>query len=234
MRFTGLALIVALSAVLAGCQAAPPGTIPSRAGVVFPADLDIAMIRFLSVVENVEPVAERECQRRARGVNCDFLIAVDSDPDAPSNAFQTEINGRPYIVFTAGLIGEARNRDELALILGHEAAHHIEGHIDRRRSDALAVAKLAGYLADIGGADEVGVAEAQRRGAFIGARAHSKEAELEADALGTIIAHRAGYDPLLGARFFTRIPDPGNVFLGTHPPNSERIRRVSETYALIR
>ena len=60
---------------------------------------------------------------------------------------------------------------------------------------------------------------------------NSKEFELEADALGTIITSRAGYQPVVGAQFFNRIPDPGNRFLGTHPPNSQRIATVERTAA---
>jgi len=75
------------------------------------------------------------------------------------------------------------------------------------------------------------VRSAQELGAAVGARTYSKEFELEADRLGTIITKRAGYDPLRGAEFFTRIPDPGNRFLGTHPPNAQRIQTVRETAA---
>jgi predicted Zn-dependent protease len=49
---------------------------------------------------------------------------------------------------------------------------------------------------------------------------------LEADALGTVITKRAGYDPVRGAAFFTQIADPGDRFLGTHPPNAKRIDTV--------
>ena len=38
----------------------------------------------------------------------------------------------------------------------------------------------------------------------------------------------AGYDPVRGAAYFTRIPDPGNKFLGTHPPNASRIETVRQ------
>ena len=65
-----------------------------------------------------------------------------------------------------------------------------------------------------------GVDEATKLGAQVGARSYSKDFELEADALGTVITHRAGFSPLKGAAFFTRIPDPGDRFLGTHPPNA--------------
>jgi predicted Zn-dependent protease len=65
----------------------------------------------------------------------------------------------------------------------------------------------------------------------VGARTYSKDFELEADALGTVISMRAGFDPIRGAAFFTRIPDPGNRFLGTHPPNAQRIETVRRVAA---
>ncbi|MEX0311171.1 MAG: M48 family metallopeptidase [Tateyamaria sp.] len=184
---------------------------------------------FAQVVQRVEPVAERECRSRTRGVNCDFKILVDDRPGVPSNAFQTlDDNGRPIIVFTQALIDDARNSDELAFVMGHEAAHHVEGHIARQRENAAAGAVIFGGLATLTGADP---AAAQRIGAQVGARTYSKEFELEADALGTVITARAGYDPVNGSQFFNRIPDPGDRFLGTHPPNAQRIDIVRRTAA---
>ena len=52
--------------------------------------------------------------------------------------------------------------------------------------------------------------------------------------MGAVIAHKAGYDPVLGAEFFNRIPDPGDRFLGTHPPNAERIRTVRRVAATLK
>jgi predicted Zn-dependent protease len=63
------------------------------------------------------------------------------------------------------------------------------------------------------------------------ARQFSRQAELDADAIGTIIALRAGYDPLRGAAFFARIPDPARNFMATHPPNAERMETVRRTVA---
>ena len=68
-------------------------------------------------------------------------------------------------------------------------------------------------------------------GASVGARSYSKDYELEADAIGTVIAHQAGYDPVRGAAYFTRIADPGDRFLGTHPPNARRIETVRRVAA---
>jgi predicted Zn-dependent protease len=190
---------------------------------------------FDDVVNRVVPVASSICRERTRNVPCDFIIAVDDRPGAPPNAFQTlDDFGQPVLVFTLALIADARNADELAFVMGHEAAHHIAGHIPRAQNEAMTGAILAGTLATLGGADAAGIQAAQDIGAQVGARRFSKDFELEADALGTEIAWRAGFDPLLGAQFFNRIPDPGDRFLGTHPPNAQRMAVVRQTAAALR
>ena len=90
----------------------------------------------------------------------------------------------------------------------------------------MAGAILLGGLAAITGAGQGAVQNATDLGAGLGARTYSKDYELEADALGTVITKRAGYDPVRGAAFFTQIADPGDRFLGTHPPNAQRIETV--------
>ncbi len=187
---------------------------------------------FVRVVSILEPVAERECRAQTTNVNCDFNIVVDDRPDQPANAYQTlDRQGRPIIAFTLALIADAQNEDELAFVMGHEAAHHILGHIGRQQQNAVAGAVIFAGLATLSGGDASSVESAQRLGAQVGARSYSKDFELEADSLGTIITKRAGYDPLRGAEFFTRIPDPGDKFLGTHPPNAARINTVRKTAA---
>ena len=187
---------------------------------------------FIEVVERLEPIAERECRNRSRGMNCDFLIVVDDRPNQPANAFQTvNEQGRPIIAFTFALIEDARNRDEIAFVMAHEAAHHIENHLDQQRRIATLGAEVFGQLAGVTGGGDEAIRTAQELGAAVGARTYSKDFELEADRLGAIIAARAGYDPVRGADFFFRIPDPGDRFLGTHPATAERVRAVRETAA---
>lgn len=185
---------------------------------------------FVTVVERVEPLAEAMCRSRTSNVNCDFRIVVDDRPNQPPNAFQTvDEQGRPVLGFTLALIADARNADEIAFVLGHEASHHILGHIPQQQQSARTGAILAGVLASAGGGDQAAIEAAQRIGATLAARTYSKEYELQADALGTEIAVRAGYDAERGAAFFDRLPDPGDRFLGSHPANSDRkavVRRV--------
>ncbi len=190
---------------------------------------------FAEVVKVMEPLAERECRNRTRGMNCDFRILVDTRRGQPPNAFQTldkEAKNQPVIVFNSALIADARNVDELAFVMGHEAAHHIQGHIQRQRLNAQVGAELFSEIAaTLSGGNSEAVEIGGRIGQSVGARSFSKEFELEADELGTILTARAGYDPVVGAQFFNRIPDPGNRFLGTHPPNAQRIALVRRTAA---
>lgn len=192
----------------------------------------VAARQFVTVVETVEPVAERECRRLAPGANCDFQIVVDDRPGQPPNAFQTvDRNGRPILAFNLALIASVGNADELAFVMGHEAAHHVLGHLGRTQQNAAVGAVILSGLAALGGADAATVQSAEQIGASLGARTYSKDFELEADQLGTVITARAGYEAVRGAQFFNRIPDPGNRFLGTHPPNAARMEIVRRTAA---
>lgn len=241
-----LGLVLAMAALLAGCgsgfgghgKARNPAPQTTRsAALSAPAPTlspDQAARNFVDVITRVEPLAEAACQRFAQGQNCDFDIGIDSDPRQPANAYQTlDETGRPQIVFTIALIAEAHNADELAFVLGHEAGHHIAGHLAQTEQEALTGAILGGVLATAAGADASSVRSAQEMGAQVGALRFSQAHELEADRIGTAIAWKAGYDPILGAQFFARLPDPGDGFLNSHPANAERQAAVAQTYARI-
>lgn len=222
--------ILAAALLFAGCeitttppeQSAPSGTPATTEAPRVSAST--ALANFRAVVADVEPVAERECRARTPDQNCDFKIVVDQRRNLPPNAFQTlDRSGRPIIGFTVALIADARNRDELAFVMGHETAHHIAQHLAKQQQTAIGGAVAGGLIAATLGLD---VEAGQRLGGTVGARAYSKQNELEADALGTVISRKAGYNPVRGAQFFNRIPDPGDRFLGTHPPNAARIETV--------
>jgi predicted Zn-dependent protease len=230
-------LVIAILALAACVEQGPvapvSGPPPVSAGpAVGP---EVAAHNFVSVVTRMEPVIERECRARQARANCDFQIVVDDRPGQPPNAFQTvDRSGRPIVAFTLALIADARNTDELAFVMGHEAAHHIADHLPRQQQEAMTGALILGGLTALTGGGDTAIREAQQIGGTLGARRYAKDYELEADALGTILAWQAGYDPERGAAFFTRIPDPGNRFLGTHPPNASRIDTVRRTLATLR
>ncbi|MEM1003934.1 MAG: M48 family metallopeptidase [Pseudomonadota bacterium] len=190
----------------------------------------ITVQTFREVSRAVGSEARSECRRRASNRNCDFRILVDLNPRAPANAFQTlDDNDQPVIIFTRAMISSTQNADELAFVMGHEAAHHVLGHIARQTENASDSAARFGDLARLRGANNAEIEAAQKLGAKVGVQAYAQDFELEADQLGTIITYNAGYNPLIGARFFDRIPDPGDTFLGSHPPNAERVEIVRKT-----
>lgn len=226
---------IGAAVILGGCVETTGGApvAPSTAAPAVISSTGPAATRFRRVVARMEPIAERACRQRVRStVDCDFKIVLDTDPRQPSNAYQSvDRNNRPVLTFTAALLDEMQNDHELAFVLGHEAAHHIAGHLDEMRQTATLGAVLGGGLAVLLGGGQSAVDIGTNLGGSVGARAYSKDHELEADALGARITHEAGYDPVLGAAFFQRIPDPGDRFLGSHPPNAERIATVRRTAA---
>ena len=228
--------MASLLALVAACvpAGAPVQRVPAspqsgigQTGVPPRLSTDAAARNFVSAVARVQPLAERICRERTRNTPCDFRIIVDNDPSKGVNAYQTVgDNGEPILGFTLPLIAEARNQDEIAFVIGHEAAHHILGHIPQTQRNAGTGAILAGILVAAGGGDAGAIQNAQQIGATLGARGYSQRYELQADYLGVEITERAGFDALRGAEFFNRIPDPGDSFLGSHPPNAERMNTV--------
>lgn len=236
-----IASLTALLILLGGCSGLvltpqpQPDPVPLAQTGAGPVTGATAARNFVDVVSRMEPVVERECRFRSPQLNCDFRIVVDDRPGEPANAFQTQDrSGRPIIAFTLPLIVEAQNQDELAFIMGHEASHHILGHLERTQASALTGALVLGTLASLGGGSDGAISQAQKIGATVGARRYSQDFELEADRLGTEIAFDAGFDPARGALFFDRLPDPGNTFLGSHPPNAAREQAVQQTLAQLR
>ncbi|MEL6571373.1 MAG: M48 family metallopeptidase [Pseudomonadota bacterium] len=229
------AVLMACSSPISQSTASSPAKQPQLRPASTPAVQGRTAVRnFLAVVDAVEPVAEAECRARTRSSNCDFKIVVDDRPGLPPNAYQTlDETNRPILAFTIPLIAGVENQDEMAFIMAHEAAHHIRGHLARLQQNATIGAVVAGSLAGVlGRTDPEAIEAAQQFGATLGARSYSKDFELEADELGTVIAAKAGYNPLIGAEFFFRIPNPGDRFLGTHPANEERVATVRRTAAL--
>lgn len=225
-------IFLAVVLLLAACDSGTLRVLPAEDWETRSADTEVTTETFREVSRAIGAEARTQCLRQAPSGNCDFRILVDLNPRAPANAFQTlDENDQPAIIFTRSMISSAQNADELAFVMGHEAAHHILDHIERQSRNASESAARFGDLARLHGADAAGVEEAQKLGAQVGAQIYSQDFELEADQLGTVITYKAGYNPLVGVKFFARIPDPGDRFLSSHPPNAERVQIVLETAA---
>ena len=220
--------------LLVGCVDGP-GQSPQLAPVA-PVLTQRQMEDFQTVATAMETATEEACDELSPGVNCDFLILVDTRPGQPPNAFHTTDDyARPLIIFTDSLIALMENRDEMAFVFGHEAAHHVLQHIPQARQSAAIGTLIGGILgaAVAGSGSDANTWDSidtfSRVGGNIGARAYSVEHELEADEFGALFAHSAGYDAIRGVEIFSRMPDPGRDFLATHPPNANRVDTVRRT-----
>ncbi|MEM1363431.1 MAG: M48 family metalloprotease [Pseudomonadota bacterium] len=228
MRVSVLALL--LLPLIAACSA--PTLTPVRPASPPTQAVTPAVVSFDQVVGKVKPVAEATCRQSLPRGPCSFKVIIDTSATDKVNAFQTvDRQGRPLLVFTAGIVEAFNNQDEMAFVLGHEAAHHIEQHLAQIAQTAGAFTSIFETAAAASGITVEGQALAGELGELFGSRVYSKQFELEADALGTVIAKRAGFDPVRGAQFFGRLPDPGDQFLGTHPPNAERVAVVKSVAA---
>lgn len=88
-------------------------------------------------------------------------------------------------------------------------------------------------LATLTGGDAGAVESAQRLGEQVGRGPIRKSSNWKLMRWAPSSPIVLSYDPLRGAEFFTRIPDPGNRFLGTHPPNAARLETVRRTAAAL-
>ena len=132
------------------------------------------------------------------------------------------------IEFTSGMVHFAEDDDELAIIMGHELAHLTSKHLPKN----ISVAALCGTLGGLTGPLAPWTTQALYA-------PYSRKNEREADYLGLIYSHNAGYDVEKGAdlwkRFALEIPKSrSKSFLRTHPASPERILRVKMVAEMIK
>lgn len=202
MRYLGLPLLLVMAACL------PAGSVDSPVAVPAPATR-AGTTHFDAAVARVLPVATDICEMQRPDARCDFKVVIDRRYKVTPNAYQTvDAEGRPVLGVTEGLLALVANSDELAFVLAHEAAHHIAGH-----------------------KGETALRLLQHRAPVMPAPDDLRRTELAADAMGVAIARAAGFDPLRGARFFLRLPDPGQAAQATHPDHQTRWRNVTQAAA---
>lgn len=151
---------------------------------------------------------------------------IVNDPDV--NAFNIP-GGHVYV--TTGLIAAADNASEFAGVVAHEIAHGTERHGTEQLSRAYGLNMVAAVLLGQNpGAYQQILAQIVGTGTL--AR-FGREAENEADELGTRMMQQAGYNPQGMVGMFEELlrrrrGSPGSVekFFSTHPLTEDRIRNV--------
>ena len=158
---------------------------------------------------------------------CDMPISIEEN--STINAFA---DGSQIIV-TTGMMRFVDD-DELALVIGHEMAHNILGHVTRSMANQM-IGGFAGLLLDVAAA-AAGVntqAAGMRAGMQAGQSVYSKDFELEADYLGVYYAARAGYDVTNAANLWRKMAQESQgqtnevaIYSSTHPGSAERFVKI--------
>lgn len=148
------------------------------------------------------------------------------------NAFA--LPGGPMFV-NVGTIRAADNEAELAGVMAHEMGHVYMQHTAKQQEKQ----SVLGGIADIVGAIAGGMGGAwgglAQSGIQFGAGtlllSYSREDEAQADAVGTIILWKAGFDPIGLADFFEKIEAQGSTgpqFLSDHPNPGNRREAIKK------
>ena len=134
------------------------------------------------------------------------------------------------IAFYQGILQQlSLDDDEVATIMGHEVAHALLEHARERMGKTMATRgaiEIGSALLGLGGA---GRTVADMGGQLMTLR-FSRDDESEADALGLVLAARAGYRPGAGVTLWEKM---GRVnkgappqWLSTHPSGTSRIKEI--------
>jgi predicted Zn-dependent protease len=131
-----------------------------------------------------------------------------------------------------GLLKVATSDDELAVVMGHEAAHAIARHGAERISRGMAAQVVFGVAAASGEVDPALVEATAVAYGALGETAFSRGEESEADHIGLLIAADAGYDPRAAIEFWRKMGALGGAkppeFLSTHPSDETRATRLAQ------
>ncbi|MGE5583449.1 MAG: M48 family metallopeptidase [Bacillota bacterium] len=137
-----------------------------------------------------------------------------------------------YVFVNTGLLSYIKNDSELAGVLGHEIAH-----IDRRHSmqaiyRSVGFSVILGLLLNKGSDRNEQLGQLAAISLSLAQLGYSRDAEYEADRYGVGFMQKAGYNKEDLVNFWQRFlaqngDTPGALtFLSTHPPTSERIKKI--------
>lgn len=128
----------------------------------------------------------------------------------------------------SGLLLRVENEAQLAAVLGHEIGHYLEKHSVERLRDAKNASAFAQFIGLFGLAGAIG-----QLAVLAGMLAYSRDQERKADLIGSVLMHRAGYDPAEAAKVWRNLllelkarPDgtgsTSSPLFATHPLPEER------------
>lgn len=189
--------------------------------------------RLLKVSSPIIEAGSGLCSKMGAAVKQGCFFEFELAEEGGVNAYA---DGKKIVVMP-GMMQFAKTDEELAVVLGHEYAHNVMGHIASSKKNSL-LGQLAGSLLD-------GLAATQgintqgglgKLGSYAGVMRFSKEFEKEADYIGLYITALAGYDIKNAPNLWRRmsLENEKAVYTATtHPTNPERYLILEKVVAEI-
>ncbi len=156
-----------------------------------------------------------------------------------------------YVFITSGLLARMNNEAELAGVLGHEIAHVVQKHhlkAIQQQAQTSMLSDLAIFAAQASQANSSGGMGSQatqlsdtfsKNVSDLYSRGLTRGDEYQADAMGVVLAARAGYDPyglanVLQTLATSRQDDAALlVFLKVHPNIGDRLDELAPVYSYV-
>jgi len=141
-----------------------------------------------------------------------------------------------FVYINRGVLEAADNEAQAAGVMAHENSHDELRHGTNQASKAYVAQVPLAVLGGALGANSVGSVLAQLGAGFVTNSVllkYSRDAERQADIMGTQILHDSNYDPRAMAQFFEKIEAESKTkgpaeFFSNHPSPEHRIERVNE------
>ncbi len=247
LRHKVLILIPFLVLMVTACTSSPTG----RSQMILKSDAELevqASAEFAKLRAEAPMVQD---QATIQFVHCVATAIVESleGPEGELNWELAVIDSQEQNAFVMpggkiavynGLLGVATNQDQLAAVIGHEAAHVTARHANERASRGE-FTDIGVYIAAIVlGQGHGGLTNTAYQGLHAGAQLgiflpHTRAQESEADVLGLEYMAKAGFDPRESVELWKKMQkehedDAPPEFLSTHPSSETRIEGLIAQY----
>lgn len=185
--------------------------------------------QFARVADKIDKTGAQICQEMGlpeKGARCYYYFRLKQGDDLNAAA-----DGENIVIYY-GMMHFLQDDDEVAIVLAHELAHNMMGHIDATKTNIMAGAIVGALIDGLAASQGINTGGLAGTGAQIGQLSYSVGFEEEADYVGLYIAERAGYDITKAPGLWRRmtLENPEALFRETtHPSNARRAATLQKT-----
>jgi predicted Zn-dependent protease len=199
-----------------------------KGALVAESDEQVQRLRYIA--KRIVPFTAA-CNERAREWKWDVELLRSNQV----NAFC--MPGGKIAFFTGILTRMQLNDNEVAVIMGHEVGHALLEHARERMAKGTGTSIGLRVLAAALGLGALGDMAAQGTASVLTLK-YGRSDESEADALGILLAARAGFDPRAGVTLWQKMTalkkgKDTPSFLSTHPAGADRIKAMEKRMARV-